>query len=1746
MAGFYGNIRNSTSNSFKFDRVYSNRKIMDLSADNDGVFAGRYVLVEYDQDLTKDLKIGDSINGYVAKAFYQFNDDGKYYTYEPNVVLATDENGINSYSLVKKDSDQARNIYSYDETTLILEIVNVEIAVEENYEAAYREEDGYYVCILSETEYNGMKFDKPYRFDYYEDAGIFKGELVLTKDITTKIVLQDEEEQTDITIYDDPYTTNYEIDKYYYGLGRGYDSTVWRKVYQQDGSAKYVNVAELNSVIPTFAVSPDEPTDNPIPPHFDKDSTNVYYNLHLQVPWGFRIAPLEETDKIKTSYDVNNDDIKEIKEYPNASYKIIEYNEDGTVDRENHEYPGAIYINKRGFDWETHYGPNTAENKVELTNSGSSGLIYNHNNEPQKDIKELSIILPVLGNTVSEMYDLMYGNGDGTDGSLRNNTIVWEDANGKGYKDRLRLVTGDADDIGYYYTPIDYPDSNDSNPNIDSLAGAINSIHDIMGMIITKEYSPPEMTQQDITNLHLYKPADDDDIYLYNAFTNQIYVEENEKGTHDFYYAAKTNGYREVDMTESDILYQLGVIEGHEGETYDGYEKIEPRGLLKNYKDVEEKQYIREAEYTLSLHDDTVAQPGAQYYNLPKKLKYAGVLAENGAQIGNTYFIRDDDDYVAVQCPQYKVSTDNTIIADKKYFILLDTGIYTDCTNAVLPAEMREVLLDYYNQISLLDITDEEREARMSAKETELRNTYLATLLQNDELYEIDEDLVYYSIQNYYQVNSSEEPFFASGVTYYTYNEYKNLYSPIDFQPDDEHPGDGIDSHEKRWSEYVQEGKLYRDSHLASGAHYLIFRNDANTFYIKRTKYVNGQVVTKLVNGKEVTEKKYYAIPMLSPAPSKLKDLQNYVNNLPEVINDNNEAVTYNDPSQKTGWVIEARDCIRIKSIAEPDETESETTDSSSTTTDYDLCKIYQFLFDSAPLYEYDGINRKYVRADFGDNSTGGTIGTASNKIPFYRITARSVKRYEDNRYCVFKSSDPDIGNRYVKIEDENDPNNLVIIEARNIENGIIDTENQSITKFWLSRNGFDNNVDYWEILDDEDEHVYSPNEIRNYFNETGIVAYGINDINIDDESYRQKAINNTLDLYYADNVLYKKNVDVYEIATLGEDYNPSTDELYKERKLCIIGLGSFEGKFKLYQEWNPLVIQSRDDYDYYFNPNASQYFEEGTNHREGRYVSYLGEWQQNETYYELINDEYVATQDSSKQPNKTYYIYKPWEPLVLGKKVNILVKRRLPGFARTLNTIHGLLLKINELLQIGDLKTRDLQTVQGCINQMHDIFEKFGELSPNEILGVNKFGKFAAIGFESEKDGESWIDLGTKDDDENIDKRNLYSFHKTINDFIRYVVTEDQAPQQDKTYYIRDEGEFVEYTAAEWDPNKVIYEERYSEDDDRNADIIDFMSDLQDELIDGDAIHAPFGYTNQNSLQIASPTIDNAGHVVGLKNTEVLLADLLLKSGTLGDGETVIATLNSPNGPVNITTEDTLLEGMQTIATYINQGASNITIDNDYPYVITQDETPQAGKTYYIKQNNEFVEYTGEWTDGLVIYEKIDSTDAVSGGDSLVEAIAKLQNQIDDHKENQLTISGTGDIISDLSVNDGEITATKSWLTGKVLSGFTQGSDSSAIAATDTVGQALSKLQMQVTNISTNYSGIVRRALADGVPTTNPNAAGYTPGLNSGWIWVDTTVDANNPNHHYVYIKTAPGYKTESFTDAIDQNYWELLNAWQ
>ena len=51
---FYGNVTNTSRTQFQFDRIYSSRKEMEQNKEKDGIYAGRFVLVEYDSEMHMD------------------------------------------------------------------------------------------------------------------------------------------------------------------------------------------------------------------------------------------------------------------------------------------------------------------------------------------------------------------------------------------------------------------------------------------------------------------------------------------------------------------------------------------------------------------------------------------------------------------------------------------------------------------------------------------------------------------------------------------------------------------------------------------------------------------------------------------------------------------------------------------------------------------------------------------------------------------------------------------------------------------------------------------------------------------------------------------------------------------------------------------------------------------------------------------------------------------------------------------------------------------------------------------------------------------------------------------------------------------------------------------------------------------------------------------------------------------------------------------------------------------------------------------------------------------------------------------------------------------------------------------------------------------------------------------------------------------------------------------------------------
>lgn len=444
--GFYGNITNTARTQFQFDKIYSNRYEMDSNKSIDGIYAGRYVLIEYDAQLNLDN-------------FWRVE-----------IISTHDINGVTYYTFNYNPSHN--NIIQNDT------ILTKDIASAADFQIVY--------TATLDTDASGGTYAKNPKFYMYQPNIMPHNNLAYYEAIS------------ETAIENIPnYTINYNIDVKVYGAGRAYDSTVWQKAYI-DGVEKYIMIAELNTVVPTFDISADAPTQSPLIPHFDTHSTDVYYKLHWQPSWGLRVRSSENQEG--PAFDIHGVEIantsvpysetlnKSMRSDETTTWKRTEYNtatgqsyirywnpyskawEDNPSD-----INAAIYYNKAGFLPEKISIKDENTDRINLDPIGYSGHKYNDHQglvgstSPQVDIQELSIMLPSIGNSIAKMWNIVYGNFEQNDNSdNRNMDISWDSTKG------LRLVREDKNGHGFTYEP----------SKVETLAGAINSVHDLMGMII--------------------------------------------------------------------------------------------------------------------------------------------------------------------------------------------------------------------------------------------------------------------------------------------------------------------------------------------------------------------------------------------------------------------------------------------------------------------------------------------------------------------------------------------------------------------------------------------------------------------------------------------------------------------------------------------------------------------------------------------------------------------------------------------------------------------------------------------------------------------------------------------------------------------------------------------------------------------------------------------------------------------------------------------------------------------------------------------------------------------------------------------------------------------------------------------------------------------------------------------------------------------------------------------------------------
>lgn len=450
---FYGNITDVRPTHFQFDKIFNNRTEMDneLELGIDNIFAGRFVLVRYDED--------NSYQGIVLNA----------YQLENNSALFIDKNCSRSYlytdfTLVNDvDSNQWNNYYYKSKNREYYFKVPNQAYVEENIEEDfYTANNASNWSVCRNTVVQIRDEDNNLTNHFYLCTGGIDGQTA-----TWEEILPDQ--------FYSSYFANFQIDAATYNNNfdhRGYDGTVWQKVYSE-GQGKFILVAHLNGVAPGFELFADAPSISPTIPYLDSQSTDSLYRIHVPSHWGFRVKEAGQND-------ISDQSVVQPR-------FIFDENTNECIRTENAPIDADIYFNKAGFSSSERHYVNDKPNQILITPTGESGKIYYDKlgNQVKTDMYELSIHLPVLGNTICDFYDKIYS-------PERKLDVSW---NG---------------------------DENSKTKDLNYVAGAINVLHDRLGQIILPKPNSIDMAEDGF----IYTSTDGEGvIHYYRIGTDYEYEE---------------------------------------------------------------------------------------------------------------------------------------------------------------------------------------------------------------------------------------------------------------------------------------------------------------------------------------------------------------------------------------------------------------------------------------------------------------------------------------------------------------------------------------------------------------------------------------------------------------------------------------------------------------------------------------------------------------------------------------------------------------------------------------------------------------------------------------------------------------------------------------------------------------------------------------------------------------------------------------------------------------------------------------------------------------------------------------------------------------------------------------------------------------------------------------------------------------------------------------------------------------------
>lgn len=1243
--GFYGNISSVNKSTFQFDKIYSNRAEMEDNCKDDGIFIGRYVLVDYDQELSG------------ASILTTLMNEG---------TIGEEALGLIGYQV------KIKSINEETQEEDIIDLTHITLTSGLNRESEYTLEDSRINDALNEGKdvycvvigyLIGEQIAGTIDFNYSLNTNIvpslYKASIATESENTEQeylewILVQN---LNDLDIKTNSYLANYRIDAARFpNLGRGWDSTVWQKTYKNN-EATYVMIAELNSVVPTFDVTTDAPTEIPLKPHYDTDTSNIYYRLHMQPSWGMRVRASDGTfsfDNAEYPSDVKGNFIidqklrdgnarsRETGYYPDNIWKDSHILEQKVVNKDL-----AIYFNKDGFNKKfPHFNENN-EDVINMMPTGySTNKYYSHKIEdengntireeelvPQQypDTYELSIMLPSIGNTISKIWDIVYGegaiydtfgrflwdketktftqlpirdnNGRITKNPLfmRNTAIEWNTNTG------IRMNRG----VKVKYNENTKKDEKEvityNKEALNSIAGIINTVHDLMGMIIIERDESPGATLGSVAKWDPEKIYYIDGKYYYKA------------KAHDFIAYAPTDGISGSSIKDITISSSTSNTDS------DG--KVE----------IIEK-YFRESEET---YDD---------YN---------TLDVNGQPTSSIYH------------NYYKVN--------QNYFDIIEGATYGELTLLHLPnlsfenysdsnLETDDIKLYYYtnnpsntalgNGYVLADVNGEEKVPKSDVDYYKMK--FVPVEAGNLEYYYVP-NIYWVGIKTFRTENELNAWNQKNNINNLTEEDFDSLRQCTEDSVKLALATEGI-SWDDETNQITNNGNgVFRGYKFLLG----VQLNPSESTYVLRDSNIIDETYTQTSVGDNLITRN---------------------------IGDEGYSITF-------AGITETLQNVEVSTV-----------EGGLLKYDYRAARYY----NTKNLDENDKIKTTEIKTLLGwqiwaveNNKNINTDVNLIRSTRLIRVITEPAYTIQGAKIIPEFTLSPD-NNGYVEyyyhpsltiVDGREDKNNMYVQE--NITDLNSEYGNQRIAQ-----------GEYFRIAEQSTSFIYfNPQENYYYKDELGNYLKENNEI-IKEENEN----NNNLSLA---NIYYK----LKKFQPLSEGDVPFIPNMYQEVALDVNGKPRLDenGNIILSPIENFAEINENKKYqlyeDLFVKPG-----ENGAPADKNGIFAAGAKWNMNVPIpkYEYIDSE----------TGDTVIV----DALTLSRKTNVWEARELKDFGNILNTINGLIVKINQKLLSGNLLTRDQQTVQGAINTLNDIIDKFNILIPGEFTMVDTYGRVHSGDWDSKQ----------------------------------------------------------------------------------------------------------------------------------------------------------------------------------------------------------------------------------------------------------------------------------------------------------------------------------------------------------------------------------------------------------------------------